>query len=69
MFHLNSNINYWEKKSSKINLYLIQLNEKQSVILYFKIRVMEMNREKVLEVLGTIIEPDLKKDIVSLNLD
>lgn len=29
---------------------------------------MEMNRESVLEVLGTIIEPDLKKDIVSLNL-
>lgn len=29
---------------------------------------MELNREKVLEVLGSIIEPDLKKDIVSLNL-
>lgn len=29
---------------------------------------MEMNREHVLEVLGGILEPDLKKDIVSLNL-
>ncbi|MEN9302453.1 MAG: hypothetical protein RL264_882 [Bacteroidota bacterium] len=29
---------------------------------------MELNRENVLEVLGNIIEPDLKKDIVSLNL-
>ncbi len=29
---------------------------------------MELNRENVLEVLGGIIEPDLKKDIVSLNL-
>jgi ATP-binding protein involved in chromosome partitioning len=29
---------------------------------------MELNREKVLEVLGGILEPDLKKDIVSLNL-
>jgi len=26
-----------------------------------------MNRESVLELLGTILEPDLKKDIVSLN--
>jgi ATP-binding protein involved in chromosome partitioning len=29
---------------------------------------MEMNRENSLEVLGSILEPDLKKDIVSLNL-
>jgi ATP-binding protein involved in chromosome partitioning len=29
---------------------------------------MELNRENVLQVLGNIIEPDLKKDIVSLNL-
>lgn len=29
---------------------------------------MEITRESVLEVLGTIIEPDLKKDIVSANL-
>jgi ATP-binding protein involved in chromosome partitioning len=29
---------------------------------------MELNRENVLEVLGGILEPDLKKDIVSLNL-
>ena len=29
---------------------------------------MKINRESVLEVLGTIIEPDLKKDIVTLNL-
>ena len=29
---------------------------------------MELNREEVLKVLGNIIEPDLKKDIVSLNL-
>lgn len=29
---------------------------------------MELNRETVLEVLGSIMEPDLKKDIVSLNL-
>lgn len=29
---------------------------------------MELNREQILEVLGGIIEPDLKKDIVSLNL-
>ncbi len=29
---------------------------------------MEINRETVLEVLGTIMEPDLKKDIVSANL-
>lgn len=29
---------------------------------------MELNRENILEVLGSIIEPDLKKDIVSLNL-
>lgn len=29
---------------------------------------MELNREKVLDVLGGIIEPDLKKDIVSANL-
>lgn len=29
---------------------------------------MEITREKVLEVLGTIMEPDLKKDIVSANL-
>jgi ATP-binding protein involved in chromosome partitioning len=29
---------------------------------------MEINRENILEVLGTIIEPDLKKDILSLNL-
>lgn len=28
---------------------------------------MEINRENVLSILGTIIEPDLKKDIVSLN--
>lgn len=28
---------------------------------------MEINRENVLSVLGTILEPDLKKDIVSLN--
>ncbi len=28
---------------------------------------MELNRENLLQVLGTIIEPDLKKDIVSLN--
>lgn len=32
------------------------------------IRNMTINREQILEVLGTIIEPDLKKDIVSLNL-
>lgn len=29
---------------------------------------MEMNRQEVLNVLGNIIEPELKKDIVSLNL-
>ena len=29
---------------------------------------MELNREEVLKVLGNIIESDLKKDIVSLNL-
>jgi ATP-binding protein involved in chromosome partitioning len=29
---------------------------------------MELNRENVLEVLGGILEPDLKKDIVTLNL-
>lgn len=29
---------------------------------------MELNRENVLEVLGTILEPDLKKDIITLNL-
>ena len=29
---------------------------------------MELTRERVLEALGTITEPDLKKDIVSLNL-
>ena len=29
---------------------------------------MELNRENVLEVLGGILEPDLKKDIISLNL-
>jgi ATP-binding protein involved in chromosome partitioning len=29
---------------------------------------MSLNREEVLKVLGNIIEPDLKKDIVSLNL-
>ena len=29
---------------------------------------MELNRENLLEVLGSILEPDLKKDIVSLNL-
>lgn len=29
---------------------------------------MEINRENILEILGTIIEPDLKKDILSLNL-
>lgn len=29
---------------------------------------MEINRENILEVLGTVIEPDLKKDIVTLNL-
>jgi ATP-binding protein involved in chromosome partitioning len=29
---------------------------------------MELNRENILEVLGSIMEPDLKKDIVSLNL-
>lgn len=29
---------------------------------------MELNRENVLEVLGKIIEPDIKKDIVSANL-
>lgn len=29
---------------------------------------MEMNRDSVLEVLGTIMEPDLKKDLVTLNL-
>jgi ATP-binding protein involved in chromosome partitioning len=29
---------------------------------------MELTREQILEVLGSIIEPDLKKDIVSLNL-
>lgn len=29
---------------------------------------MEINRGSILEVLGTIIEPDLKKDILSLNL-
>jgi ATP-binding protein involved in chromosome partitioning len=29
---------------------------------------MELNRDEVLKVLGNIIEPDLKKDIVSLNL-
>jgi ATP-binding protein involved in chromosome partitioning len=29
---------------------------------------MELNRESLLEVLGSIMEPDLKKDIVSLNL-
>jgi ATP-binding protein involved in chromosome partitioning len=28
---------------------------------------MELTREKVLEALGTVLEPDLKKDIVSLN--
>lgn len=29
---------------------------------------MELNRENILEILGSIMEPDLKKDIVSLNL-
>ena len=29
---------------------------------------MEINRENILEVLGNVMEPDLKKDIVSLNL-
>ena len=29
---------------------------------------MEISREKVLEVLGSILEPDLKKDLVSANL-
>lgn len=29
---------------------------------------MDINRENILEVLGTIIEPDLKKDIITLNL-
>ena len=29
---------------------------------------MELTREKILEVLGGIIEPDLKQDIVSANL-
>lgn len=29
---------------------------------------MEINRENILEVLGSVMEPDLKKDIVSLNL-
>lgn len=29
---------------------------------------MEINRENILEVLGTVIEPDLKKDIVTLKL-
>lgn len=29
---------------------------------------MSITREKILEVLGTVLEPDLKKDIVSLNL-
>lgn len=32
------------------------------------LRNMTINREQILEVLGTILEPDLKKDIVSLNL-
>ena len=29
---------------------------------------MNINREEVLDVLGKIIEPDLKSDLVSLNL-
>ena len=29
---------------------------------------MELTRDEILNVLGNIIEPDLKKDIVSLNL-
>ena len=29
---------------------------------------MELTRDEILKVLGNIIEPDLKKDIVSLNL-
>jgi ATP-binding protein involved in chromosome partitioning len=29
---------------------------------------MVIDREQIMNVLGTIIEPDLKKDIVSLNL-
>lgn len=29
---------------------------------------MELNRENILEILGSITEPDLKKDIVTLNL-
>jgi ATP-binding protein involved in chromosome partitioning len=29
---------------------------------------MEITRESILEILGTVIEPDLKKDIVTLNL-
>jgi ATP-binding protein involved in chromosome partitioning len=29
---------------------------------------MEINRENILDVLGSVMEPDLKKDIVSLNL-
>lgn len=33
-----------------------------------KKRVMEITRDKVLEALGNVIEPDLKKDIVSQNL-
>ena len=35
--------------------------------LHSQMSVMELNRENLLQVLGTIIEPDLKKDIVSLN--
>src|SRR5690554_6288385 len=34
----------------------------------YKKRVMEITRDKVLEALGNVIEPDLKKDIVSQNL-
>ena len=30
---------------------------------------MEINRENILEVLGTIIEPDLKKDIIVIELE
>ena len=43
------------------NLFIDQLNR-------LKKSKMELNREEVLKVLGNIIEPDLKKDIVSLNL-
>jgi len=29
---------------------------------------MEITKEKILEVLGNVLEPDLKKDLVTLNL-